>query len=69
MQHTKSQIMKTQRIRVVGVCLSGLFTCVRFVNVSRVHNGTESQQHGAAIWFHHGERHHAVADGNESHET
>ena len=25
MQHTKSQIVKTQRIRVVGICLSGLF--------------------------------------------
>ena len=27
MQHTKSQIVKTQRIRVVGICLSGLFPC------------------------------------------
>lgn len=25
MQHTKSQIMKTQRIRVAGICFSGLF--------------------------------------------
>jgi hypothetical protein len=28
MQHTKSQIMKTQRIRAVGICFSGLLFVV-----------------------------------------